>query len=94
MKFYGSQGQQRLAIISFKLAEIPIFKDNCNTNPVLLLDDIFSELDIKKRNSLLKIINEDDIQSVITTTDLKNINKKYIDDTYVFNVKNGYIDRK
>ena len=94
LKYYGSQGQQKLAILSFKISEIPIFKEYCGTEPVLLLDDIFSELDIKKRNKLLKMINYDDIQSIITTTDLKNINKKYIEDAYVFNVKNGVVERK
>ncbi len=94
LKFYGSQGQQRLAILSFKLSEIPIFNQICNTNPVLLLDDIFSELDIKKRNKLLKIINSNDIQSIITTTDLKNINKKYLENASVFRVKNGIIERE
>jgi len=94
LKYYGSQGQQRLAILSFKLSEISIFKDISGTNPVLLLDDIFSELDIKKRNQLLKIINSGDIQSIITTTDLKNIQKKYLEDAYVFQVKNGNVERK
>ncbi len=94
LKYYGSQGQQKLAILSFKLSEIAIFKDFCNSTPVLLLDDIFSELDIKKRNKLLKIISMYDIQSIITTTDLKNINKKYVENAFVFIVKNGNIDRK
>lgn len=94
LKYYGSQGQQKLAILSFKLSEIPIFKEFCGTEPVLLLDDIFSELDIKKRNKLLKIINLNDIQSIITTTDLRNINKKYVEEADVFNVKNGNIERK
>ncbi len=94
LKIYGSQGQQKLAILSFKISEIPIFKEFTGTNPVLLLDDIFSELDIKKRNKLLKIMNNEDIQSIITTTDLRNINKKYVDNAYVFNVKNGNIERK
>ena len=94
LKYYGSQGQQKLAILSFKLSEIPIFKEFCETEPVLLLDDIFSELDIKKRNKLLKIINLNDIQSIITTTDLRNINKKYVEEAEVFNVKNGNIERK
>ena len=61
---------------------------------VLLFDDVFSELDIKKRNKLLKIINENETQSIITTTDLKNINKKYIDKSAVFIVKNGVVERK
>ena len=94
LKYYGSQGQQKLAILSFKLSEITIFKDFCGTEPVLLLDDIFSELDIKKRNRLLKIISGNNIQSIITTTDLRNINKKYVEQAYVFHVKNGNIERK
>ena len=94
LKLYGSQGQQRLAILSFKLSEIPIFKDYCGSEPVLLLDDIFSELDIKKRNKLLKMINSYDIQSIITTTDLKKINKNYLVDSFIYKVKNGNIERK
>ncbi len=94
LKYFGSQGQQRLAILSFKLSEIPIFQDISNTLPVLLLDDIFSELDIKRRNKLLKMINERDIQSIITTTDLKNIQKKYIENAYVFHVKDGFVERR
>ena len=94
LRYYGSQGQQKLAVLSFKLAEIPIFNEFCGTLPVLLLDDIFSELDIKKRNKLLKIINNDEIQSIITTTDLKNINKKYLDKANIYNVSKGIVERK
>ena len=94
LKYYGSQGQQKVAVLSFKLSEISIFNDICNSKPVLLLDDIFSELDIKKRNKLLKIISMYDIQSIITTTDLRNINKKYVENAFVFMVKNGIIERK
>ena len=94
LKYYGSQGQQKLAILSFKLSEISIFREITKTSPVLLLDDIFSELDIKKRNKLLKIIDSDDIQSIITTTDLKNIQKRYLKEAYVFQVKNGNVERK
>ena len=93
LKYYGSQGQQKVAIISYKLSEIPIFNNFTGSNPILLLDDIFSELDIKKRNKLLKIINNN-VQSIITTTDLKNINKKYLNNAFIFEVKNGNIDRK
>ena len=94
LKIYGSQGQQKIAILCFKLSEIPIFKNISGFYPVLLLDDIFSELDIKKRNKLLKLINDFEIQSIITTTDLKNINKKNLDDTFIFEVKNANIVRK
>ena len=84
----------RSVIIMFCLSTIPIFEEKNGTKPVLLLDDIFSELDIKKRNKLLKIINLDDVQSIITTTDLRNINKKYVENAYIFNVNNGNVERK
>ena len=61
---------------------------------MLLLDDIFSELDIKKRNKLLKFVSESNVQSIITTTDLKNISKKYLENAYVYEVKNGSVERK
>lgn len=93
LKFFGSQGQQKTAVLAYKLSEIPIFEKCCGTPPVLLLDDIFSELDLKKRNRLLKLVSSG-IQSIITTTDLKNINKKYLIDAYIYNVKNGNIERK
>jgi len=94
LKIYGSQGQQKLSILCLKLSEVPIFKKVTNYYPVLLLDDIFSELDLKKRNKLLKLINEFNIQSIVTTTDLKNINKKSIEDAFVYEVKNANIIRK
>ena len=93
LKYYGSQGQQRLAIISFKLAEVSLFKEEKNTSPILLLDDIFSELDIKKRNKLIKYIPLD-TQTIITTTDLKNIQKKILNSAKVFLVNNGKIIEK
>lgn len=93
LKLYGSQGQQKLSVICYKISEISIFEKILKTKPLLLFDDIFSELDIKKRNKLLKYVQED-IQSIITTTDIKNINKKYLDNAYVFQVIDGNIIRK
>lgn len=90
LKFYGSQGQQRIAVISFKLAEIEIFKEILKDEPVLLLDDIFSEIDIRKRNQLLKYIDEN-VQTIITTTDIKNINKKVVEQAKVFEVHDGNV---
>lgn len=93
IKVYGSQGQQRMAIIAFKLAEIEIFKELLKTSPILLLDDIFSELDISKRQKLISYI-PDDIQTIITTTDLKNIKKSIVEKAKIFNVSNGTILEK
>ncbi len=58
----------------------------------MLLDDIFSELDLKKKNRLLKYVNQD-IQSIITTTDLKNISKKSLENATIFKVSNGNVER-
>lgn len=93
LKCFGSQGQQRLAVLATKLSEISIFEDFCHTKPILLLDDIFSELDLTKRKKLLKYINND-LQSIITTTDLKNIQKKFLEDANIYVVENGTINRK
>ena len=92
MKIYASEGQQKCAVLSYKLASIPIFKENNGTNPILLLDDIFSELDLNKRNKLLKYVSRD-IQSIITTTDLKNISKKTLDSAIIFKVNDGKVER-
>lgn len=90
LKLYGSQGQQRMAVLALKLSEVEIFKEYKNSYPILLLDDVFSELDNKKKNLLLKYINNN-IQSIITTTDLKNINKKTLDNSKLFKISNGNI---
>ncbi len=92
LKYYGSQGQQKSAILAFKLSEIPIFTEINKTKPVLLLDDIFSELDIEKRKNLLKIIS-DDLQCIITTTDLKNISKRYLEKANIYEINNGKIKK-
>ena len=90
VKIYGSQGQQRVAILALKLSEIAIFKEVKGYYPVVLLDDIFSELDIEKRNNLLKFIKSN-IQFIITTTDVNNISSKILDKADVFNLKDGKI---
>ena len=93
LKLYGSQGQQRLAVITVKLAEIEIFKNYLNDTPILLLDDVFSELDTKKKTMLLKYIN-DNIQTIITTTDLRTINKKIINKSKIIKIEEGTIEKE
>lgn len=63
---YGSQGQQRTSALSLKLAEIELVKKLINDSPILLLDDVLSELDSKRQNYLLDSIN--DVQTIITCT--------------------------
>lgn len=90
VKKYGSQGQQRMAVLALKLSEIEIFKNYLGTCPILLLDDVFSELDIEKKNNLLKYVNYS-IQTIITSTDLDNFDDDIISKAKLFEIKNGNI---
>ena len=90
LRNYGSQGQQRIAVLALKLSEIQILKDYKKTNPIILLDDVFSELDNDKKNNLLKFI-DNDMQVIITTTDLNNIDQKIIDKSKLIKIEKGKI---
>ena len=85
---YGSQGQLRSVILALKLSEIELFKKSSDDDPILLLDDIFSELDIDKKNNLIKYIN-DNIQTIITTTDINMIDEKLVKKASIFEIQNG-----
>ncbi len=89
---YGSQGQHRLAILCLKLAEIEIYRKEYNKKPILLLDDIFSELDKNKKENIINYI-EKDLQVFITSTDLDNIDKKIVENSDIFIVKKGNVTR-
>ena len=88
LSLYGSQGQIKMAILSLKLAEIDTFKNISGTTPILLLDDLFSELDIDKRNKIIDYLDKD-IQTIITTTDVDNL--KNVDNAYIYKIKDGKI---
>ena len=91
LSLYGSQGQNRSAILALKIAELDIFKNIFGEYPILLLDDIFSELDIDKRNRLVKYI-VNDVQTIITTTDLNMIDNSLVKNAKIFNVCDGKIE--
>ncbi|MDA1060227.1 MAG: DNA replication/repair protein RecF [bacterium] len=67
----ASRGEYRTILLAIKLAEISYIKEKTGKNPVLLLDDVFSELDRKRKNHLLKSIKG--CQTIITTTDVENL---------------------
>ena len=83
---YGSQGQNRTAVLSLKLSELQVIYDEIGENPILLLDDFMSELDEFRRKSFLENIK--DTQVIITCTDKINLNKN---DVKYFCVKDGEI---
>lgn len=89
---FGSQGQQRTVALSLKLAELEFMKSETGEYPVLLLDDVFSELDKNRRNTLLETIT-DKIQTFITSTDLRDIKRFSPEKEQVFKVEAGMIEK-
>lgn len=90
LKSYGSEGQQKNAMIAYKLSLIDLFKNIKKDYPILILDDLFSELDNEKINNILDLINKD-IQTFITTTDIDKIDKKIISVSKLFEVVEGRV---
>lgn len=87
---FCSQGQQRLSILSLKLAEIEVFINEKNIKPIILLDDIFSELDENKKNNIINYFKKD-IQIFITTTDINDVNKDLKNKSDIYIVNNGIV---
>lgn len=93
LKEWGSEGQRKNAIISFKLAEISVINEIKGYYPILILDDLFSELDKEKVTNLLGMLDRN-VQTFMTTTDLKNISKKVIKDAKKFKVNDGILEEE
>ena len=93
LKIYGSEGQQKNAIISLKLSEIEIIKKLKGDYPILILDDLFSELDVEKINNIIKLLNKE-VQTFITTTNIENVSKKLINNCKVIRVSDGKIEEE
>jgi len=89
---YGSQGQQRTAALSLKLSEIEMVKRAIHDTPVLLLDDVLSELDKHRQNYLLDSIH--DIQTLITCTGVDEFVNHRFSINKVFHVQNGQVIRE
>lgn len=88
-KVFGSQGQQRTAVLTIKFSALKIIKEITGEYPVLLLDDVLSELDSNRKRYILSTIK--DIQTIITCTGISDL-RDYLDDSAkIFNVSNGQI---
>ena len=73
LRAFGSQGQQRLGLLALLLAEREAIADHRNAAPVMLLDDVMSELDGVRRRALVELLRAGGGQSVITTTDVEHV---------------------
>ena len=89
LNMYGSQGQHRTAILSLKLSELNIVKEEIGESPILLLDDFMSELDRNRRKNFLEKIEE--VQVIITCTEKIDIENKKV---LVYNVKSGRVEEE
>ena len=90
LRSFGSQGQQRIASICLKFCEIHILEEELRTEPILLLDDVLSELDNERRNKLIEII-KNKFQTFVTTTNISFLDKLDVDFENRFLVKNNKI---
>lgn len=89
IRSFGSQGQQRTAALSLKLSEIEIIKKEVGERPILLLDDVMSELDQNRQRDLIHTLKE--VQTIITTTDIHNLLDDYVNTSKVLQIKNGHM---
>lgn len=90
-RIYGSQGQQRTAALSLKLSELEIIKSEVSEYPILILDDVLSELDINRQHFLLDALK--DIQTILTCTSLKDIDGFHFENKDVYLVKEGNVQK-
>ena len=90
LKSYGSEGQQKNAIIAYKFCELEILKKEINKYPILILDDLFSELDIEKIANIFNLLKKD-IQTFITTTEIDKMTDFLESDYKSFLLSSGKI---
>ena len=88
---FASRGQARIATLSLKLAEAQYLSDVRGENPLILLDDVFSELDPVRREMVLSLVSHYE-QSLITTSDMDNIPKYSTSNMKIFKISEGRID--
>lgn len=93
LKDYGSEGQQKNAILSLKLSELDLMKEKTGEYPILILDDLFSELDQEKIERIFEVLPKD-VQIFITTTDTRNLEKISQDDYMKIKVHDGKVEEE
>ncbi len=91
MTLYGSRGQQRTAALSTKLAEIPLMQQATGETPVLLLDDVMSELDTERRHQVITIVDQAG-QALLTTTDWEDYDPDFRRQVKLFSVTMGQLE--
>jgi len=90
MRAYGSRGQQRTVALSLKLAEVELMREETGETPILLLDDVLSELDTLRRKALLAMLG-DGLQVILTTTQMGSYPQGFLETSSLWRVEQGRI---
>jgi len=93
-RLFGSQGQQRSAVISLKLAALEVATEQIGTAPILLLDDILSDLDERRRQVLIEIVLEHRGQAILTCTEAQAAGPDILSKAAIFEVEAGTVKRR
>jgi recombinational DNA repair ATPase RecF len=88
--YFASQGQQRSLVLSLKLAELKRVTESLNEPPVLLLDDVLAELDLKRQCLLMSLVAQD-MQTVITTTHISGFEPEWLQGARFLSVRAGAV---
>jgi DNA replication and repair protein RecF len=92
LQIYGSRGQQRTAVLALKLAEVALMAQTTGEQPILLLDEVMSELDNERRRYLCAQLQRAE-QTVITTTDLGALTPEVLEGAAIYQVSQGRLER-
>lgn len=89
---FGSQGQQRSLVLALKLSELKLVSDHLGEPPVLLLDDVMAELDLRRQGFLMESVHRG-MQTIITTTHLDGFEKEWLSGATLISVVAGKVEK-
>lgn len=93
LHIYGSQGEQRTLVLALKLATMDLIREKCGEWPILLLDDVLSELDDNRRNYLLKEVTADGMQAFMTSAGKVDLPAEIRERALIYTVQEGNVSR-
>jgi DNA replication and repair protein RecF len=88
---FGSRGQQRSGVMALKLAEVELMTQRTSERPVLLLDDVLSELDLQRRRHLLEVMSLPDQQTLLTATGIEDFDAQFLRTAQLMRVDNAHV---
>ena len=88
---FGSRGQQRSGVMALKLAEVELMTQRTGERPVLLLDDVLSELDLQRRRHLLEVMSLPDQQTLLTATGIEDFDAQFLRTAQLMRVDNAHV---